>query len=402
MKKIYLALATILSIGVLTRCVTPTEKEFKKTDPDPSYTFYTQSDTTKLNPDSIKVNDPVFFKLKSSYSKLRSFILYTGQSQCEYKTSYNMKDSAQDRRNVGLTVVKNGSNEYVSDGIIYSTPGLYKIYMVSSVINTLTGETKDKIDSSKTIKVYDPNAILAKLFTFQMTLPNSIPTTIDEQNHVIQFLNLSPADTNLLKKCRVGYTATSTKVYVDGTLITTTQNYKITVNSKIKVAATLGAASQEYSVIIKTAISSDSTIKTATVKQVGTDYPFTGKAIISGKTITIPSWPTGTTQCILTVGTTGVKAKEYTITKAQMNAAGGFKITSTAQDGKAIMEYTVVAPSAELDATIASVTLTKNKDSFIMKEVTGGYAFYVSNALDLDNSALKIVTRALLIDYLHM
>jgi hypothetical protein len=405
MKNIHILITMLFSVFVFTQCKDKVTKDWDKASADASYDFYTTADTTKLNPDSIKITDKVIFKSQKNLAGGNSYVLYTSQAGNKYTPYYNMKDSNQANRSIGI-VIPEKDKKFISEPVSFLTPGTYKIYMIATGVLLKDGRIKRDIDSSRTITVYDPNSKVAKLLTFGTVVPSPITAIIDEANAKIQFLNLNPLTQGPIKfnKCYITFTATGSKLYADTTwdasgknlvsgytlVNVSTTKLKLTNGSKIKVEANTGGATKEYTVEIKYLISSDSTIKSASIKNVASDFPFSATATISGSTITLPSWPKGTSQFILTVNTTGVTPdKTYTI---QKSAIGTTIITSTAQNGTSKMNYSIVAPTTEFDATVSAVTISSTS-SYISKQIGNNYLFSLSNAADLAIAKLKIDTK---------
>ena len=306
----------VISILLFSQCKkADIDKYCDDTTPNASYEYYLSTDSTKLNPDSIIINQSLVFKSLKNLDGGNAYAVYTGTTGNAY--TYYVNDSLH--RGTGILLTKvNGV--FTSTAIAFLTVGTYKIYMVASVINDRTGKVKRTIDSSRTITVYDPNSKIAELESFGMSQPNVLSATIDEAKAKIQFLNIASKDTGKFSGiCMVSYTATGSKVSLSNDngntykLITTSTRVTIPNGSKIKVEANEGGASKEYTIEIKAYINPK--ITSATVKQVSTDFPFSGTATITGNTITLPSWPQGTTECQVTVSATGIANNVYTIQK---------------------------------------------------------------------------------------
>lgn len=373
----------VISILLFSQCKkAEIDKYCDDTTPNASYECYLSTDSTKLNPDSIIINQSLVFKSLKNLDGGNAYAVYTGTTGNEY--TYYVNDSLHKGTGILLTKV---NGVFTSTAIAFLKVGTYKIYMVASVINDRTGKVKRTIDSSRTITVYDPNSKIAELESFGMSQPSTIPATIDQTNAKIQFLNMT-AIGNFQTTCMVSYTATGSKVSLSNDtgktykLISTSTKVKIPNGSKIKVEANEGGAYKEYTIEVKAYINPK--IVSATVKQVSSDFPFSGKATITGNTITLPSWPQGTTECQVTVSATGIADNVYTIQKKDMPKT----ITSTAPDCTPI-NYTIVAPASEISASIADLSLTNKTGSIIVKQIGSNYEIVAENAADLKAAKLN-------------
>ena len=364
-------------------------------EPDASYVFYLSGDSTKTNITNITVLDQVIFK-NANANGADYYTIFTGNTpENVYKFG------------IGINMIKGADGIFRTQKLQFKVPGSYKIYMIATTVNLSTGERKEKIDSNTIITVTNPDLTKAIITAFPMTAGGKkmhgatgtttagIPINPIVTADSILFLDVNPAYSKLFLACIFSPIATSDIILINDTAMsvnTSAGNYLYD-GSKIKIIAKEGSESKTYSVAIRYYVappSRDSTIKSATVIQGSlSTTSFSGTAIISGNTITLPSWPKGTPDCIVTLKTTGVADQIIPILKTDMPK----KVTSTAQcGGSAKMDYFINAPTTELDATISALTLTKNKGGFLMNPVTGGYAFSLTNAWDLDSAKIKIST----------
>lgn len=382
MKKNIFILSILSFTLIFTQCKDKIQKDYDNASASASFKYYTSTDTTIIDPNTIKVNESVIFESLENDKGGNTFCVYTGTKGNEYQPYYNMKDSVQSNKGKG-SLLNNKNGIYKSDPIPFTKPGIYKIYMIASVINPLNGDVKRDIDSSKTITVIDPNASIAKILSVQMTLPKAITALIDEDNHKIIFSNIDKAkDSTKFLACFITVSATSNNIKLNGKLITSSTKVSLKNGDKISVESNEGGNISEYTIEIKYKILTDPAIREATVSNKTGEFTFSIPSLKPvGNTLTIPSLPKGTDYISL----------KYTLAHTSITSiieAKNTTITTKAQDGVTTATYSIVFSATQANAS-ATLNGVVGGSSFI-KKVGDNYELILPNGTSLSSVKLDI------------
>jgi len=395
MKKILKVTILLFSISVLFSQCKPDKLSIKDKTPDAKFTCEYLADGVKIESNAtITVNDKVVFTSVNDYNVCGTdFVLFTGQLGKKFEpyffmgsTETGVDESIQKNKSYG-TLLDTLNNKFVSSAIKFDAAGKYTVYCVASFVNKKTGEVK--MDStSMVINVIDPSYNQPVLTSFTIQQIKGKGTLIDATigNDSIKFVNIVSSNASRFINANIKFNPTSVIVKSGPTVLTDVTPVTLTEGSKITVYAADGVTSKDYTVSIKYFVSSSPLITSASYKNVIGDSTFTGTSTIVGDSIKIGILPYGITTCSLTVKVTNVADKIYTIN------SWPYKITTTSQDGKATKDYWVTKNGATIfNASYTVVSLT-NTTSYLMKQITGGYSFSVTNASDMKIAKLKITT----------
>ena len=390
MKKKYIHIAIFSFIALLFGC--KDNMSIKSKNPDAKFVCKFVSDGSIVqNNATITVNDKVVFSSVGKYDECaKNFVLFSGviSPNHKYQPVYTMQgstqkltDSIQGARGVG-EILDTIGGKFVSNQILYSTPGTYTIYTVASFINKKTGEYKEALDSM-VINVIDPNLNSTQLSSLIMSPSNGrgSPVAARITQDSIVFANVTVSNSTLFSGGQgvLNYTPlTMTIKKGDLEVKTNETKLKLIQGDVLTVTSPNGLTHKDYIVGIYIFKSSNPSITKASVSQ-ASGYLFTDVCTIVGTTLQLPNWPKGTPSCSLKVSATGVTDKLYYVKTSDIDAT---KITSIAQDGITKLEYSLKAPLKEYDASILGFSFTKDPSNHISSSVVGKVTNYIIYSAD--------------------
>lgn len=394
--------------------------------PDTNFDYYLTTDSTVVNPSVITINDKITFKSNAKIVNVvgytQSFVLYTGFGYNKYQPNFDMKTNKQSDKGTGL-ILKYASVDDVPKYTNYSftEAGVYKLVYVSRVFEVKGGEYEEKIDSSKTITVINPDASKAELFAFPIPYattvegrtinesgkwwPNAGEVSVklegniinvyyDDQSTIVADM-FNPAATKKYYFLLNSYSATSKEVYIDGNII---GNGAVAMNdgSIVKVVSIDKTKETTYTVkynklvpppVVKNKYTYVQSVNVTNVKD---GYVFAAVAVVdtAKKTITLPQLPYGTTTVAMTVtlalkGTYSFGGKDNAVID-NYDVTSNKKIIVTSEDGDFTAVYSISKSTlADQKSTIDSVGVISKTPS-ILKYVSPNYKLAVA-----DSSGLK-------------
>jgi len=407
MKKFLTYLLFLPVLSVFTHCV---HDPLKKEHLDASYTYVVLgSDTTKI-PDSVKVTDNIVFKSITSGGD--TYTIFTGNiPQNAYLRTY----TTQSKWGAGINLTKTANGTFRSPSFQFPTPGNYKIYMIATFVDLKTGKFKRTVDSSLTIKVYNPYDRIGLITSFKLKASNDTSNTKPKGGGVSQqkglpisavikgdsiiFDNFNKAWRGYFRSCLFDYTATSNNIKIDGQPLSTTitKGNPLDNGSIVTIYPNKGGDSTVYHVRISYFTpppSSDPTIASAVI---GLDpsygsahFSWSCNGIVSGSSITIPSWPVGT------VPGNGYISVNYTDKSGYSSHVDSvftrlkpLSLTVKAQDSVSTAVYQIIPPTTVVYASVSNLQFTSSKGVTIIKQDGTNYDIYVAYAADLSNAKLQ-------------
>jgi len=382
MKNIYLNVGFLSLIFLFSQC--KDQFSIKNKTADASFICtYSSNGTVIANNATITVNDKVIFTSKGTYDNCgRNFALFTGLPGYKYQPNYVMNGSTyeatssiQTARGSGLLLDTVGG-KFVSNATVF-LPGTYTVYCVASFVDKKTGDYKQAVDSL-VLNVIDPNVsstVLTSVTLKKTRYGDLKSTSIDTVNKLIIFKDVTDNPTRFTST-QITYISTDLHLFINGVAVSI-DTYPFTDGTIVHVVSKDGTKSADYTVKIYYYNSTISEVSSATISQYGSDAPFSGTATISGKTITLPTWPHGTTQCYVNITVDG-KVRSIKVTKAQLplidTVVSQSKTTSTI--------YTIVKPALEYSAECTGLAfLTDPSHSHISGSAPTFSVFAVGDSL---------------------